>query len=63
MPGRPAGCLDWKGGEGHVLAQGERWRAKADEPLALGDSVEVAEVKDLVLTIRRRTAGNIGARQ
>lgn len=63
MHGMPAEILDWQGGEGHVLAQGERWRAKADEPLALGDSVEVAEVKDLVLTIRRRTAGNIGARQ
>lgn len=54
MHGLPAEILDWSQGEGHVLAQGERWRAKADEPLAPGDSVEVAEVKDLVLTIRRR---------
>lgn len=63
MHGMPAEILDWQGGEGHVLAQGERWRAKADEPLALGDSVEVAEVKDLVLTIRRRNVRSIGARQ
>ena len=55
--------LDWQGSEGHVLAQGERWRAKADEPLALGDSVEVTDVRDLVLTVRRRNAGNDGARQ
>lgn len=54
MHGLPAEILDWSQGEGHVLAQGERWRAKADEPLALGDSVEVAEVKDLVLMVRRR---------
>jgi membrane-bound serine protease (ClpP class) len=54
MHGLSAEILDWSQGEGHVLAQGERWRAKADEPLALGDSVEVADVKDLVLTIRRR---------
>ena len=54
MRGLSAQILDWQGGEGHVLAQGERWRAKADEPLAPGDSVEVAEVKDLVLTVRRR---------
>ncbi|MBA1143359.1 NfeD family protein [Mesorhizobium neociceri] len=54
MHGLPAEILDWSQGEGHVLAQGERWRAKADEPLAPGDSVEVAEVKDLVLTVRRR---------
>ena len=54
MHGLPAEILDWSQGEGHVLAQGERWRAKADEHLAPGDSVEVAEVKDLVLTVRRR---------
>lgn len=54
MHGLPAEILDWSQGEGHVLAQGERWRAKADEPLAPGDSVEVAEVKNLVLTVRRR---------
>ncbi|MER9306242.1 nodulation protein NfeD [Mesorhizobium sp. M0293] len=60
MHGLPAKILDWSGSEGHVLAQGERWRAKANEPLALGDSVEVADVRDLVLTVRRR---NNGARQ
>ncbi|MER9232228.1 nodulation protein NfeD [Mesorhizobium sp. M0622] len=59
MRGLPAEILDWKGGEGHVLARGERWRAKADEPLAPGDNVEVAGVKGLVLTVRRRD----GARQ
>ncbi|TIO10710.1 nodulation protein NfeD [Mesorhizobium sp.] len=63
MQGLPAKILDWEGGEGHVLARGERWRAKADEPLAVGDSVEVADVRGLVLTIRRRNAGGDGARQ
>ncbi|TGQ34705.1 MULTISPECIES: nodulation protein NfeD [unclassified Mesorhizobium] len=63
MQGLPAKVLDWQGGEGHVLAGGERWRAKADEPLAVGDSVEVADVRGLVLTIRRRNVGNDGARQ
>ncbi|TIS50713.1 MAG: hypothetical protein E5W93_17950, partial [Mesorhizobium sp.] len=48
-------------GEGHVLALGERWRAKADEPIAPGDSVEVTAVSDLVLTVRRRTAANDGS--
>lgn len=55
MNGLPVQILDWSGDEGHVLAQGERWRARADEPLALGDNVEVTGVKDLVLSIRRRT--------
>ncbi|MER9439817.1 nodulation protein NfeD [Mesorhizobium sp. M0340] len=63
MQGLPAEVLDWQGSEGHVLARGERWRAKADEPLAVGDSVEVADVRDLVLTIRRRNARSDGVRQ
>jgi membrane-bound serine protease (ClpP class) len=63
MQGLPAKVLDWEGNEGHVLARGERWRATADEPLAVGDSVEVAEVRGLVLTIRRRNVRSDGARQ
>ncbi|TPK92199.1 nodulation protein NfeD [Mesorhizobium sp. B2-4-12] len=63
MRGQPAEILDWQGGEGHVLALGERWRAKADEPIAAGDSVEVTGIVDLVLTVRRRDAGRNGARQ
>ncbi|MES0101280.1 nodulation protein NfeD [Mesorhizobium sp. M0019] len=63
MQGLPAKVLDWQGSEGHVLARGERWRAKADEPPAVGDSVEVADVRDLVLTIRRRNVRSDGARQ
>lgn len=63
MQGLTAEVLDWQGSEGHVLARGERWRAKADEPLAVGDSVEVADVRDLVLTIRRRNVRSDGARQ
>ncbi|RWQ69372.1 MAG: nodulation protein NfeD [Mesorhizobium sp.] len=63
MQGLPAKVLDWEGSEGHVLARGERWRAMADEPFAVGDNVEVANVRGLVLTIRRRNAGSDGARQ
>ncbi|SFO63923.1 membrane-bound serine protease (ClpP class) [Mesorhizobium sp. NFR06] len=61
MRGLPVEILDWQGGEGHVLALGERWRAKADEPIAPGDRAEVTAVSDLVLTVRRRGAGNDGA--
>lgn len=63
MRGLPVEILDWQGGEGHVLALGERWRAKADEPIAAGDSVEVTDISDLVLTVRRRDAARNGARQ
>ncbi|MBZ9848806.1 nodulation protein NfeD [Mesorhizobium sp. CA14] len=58
MRGLPVEIVDWQGGEGHVLALGERWRARADEPVAPGDSVEVTDVSDLVLTVRRRDASN-----
>jgi len=61
MRGLPVEVLDWQGGEGHVLALGERWRAKADEPIAPGDRAEVTGVIDHVLMVRRRGAGNDGA--
>ena len=54
MRGLPAEILDWSGDEGHVRAQGERWRAEGDEAFAPGESVEVAGVKDLTLLVRRR---------
>ncbi|MDR6759155.1 membrane-bound serine protease (ClpP class) [Mycoplana sp. BE70] len=65
MNGLPVEIIDWSGNEGHVFAQGERWRARADEPLAIGDSAEVTGIKDLVLTVRRRKAEkpNDGERQ
>lgn len=31
MRGLPVEIVDWQGGEGHVLALGERWRARADD--------------------------------
>ncbi|RAZ84384.1 nodulation protein NfeD [Mesorhizobium hawassense] len=61
MRGLPVEILDWQGGEGHVLALGERWRARAGEPMQPGDHVEVTDVSDLVLTVRRRDASNNGA--
>ncbi len=54
MHGIPAEILDWSGGEGHVLAQGERWRARAAETFLPGDEVEVRNVEDLVLEVERR---------
>ncbi|MEO5325789.1 nodulation protein NfeD [Mesorhizobium sp. CC13] len=58
MHGLPAEILDWSGGEGHVLAQGERWRARAAESFAPGDTVEVKGVEDLVLQVERRKPGD-----
>jgi membrane-bound serine protease (ClpP class) len=45
--------LDWAGSQGHVLLQGERWRAVAEAPLAPGDGVQVLGVDGLTLRVAR----------
>lgn len=54
MRGATARIVDWSERSGHVLTQGERWRAQSEETFNAGDEVEIAEVKDLTLTVRRR---------
>jgi membrane-bound serine protease (ClpP class) len=39
--------------EGWVIVQGERWRARADERIAGGESVEVLSVEGLLLRVRK----------
>lgn len=55
MRGLPAEVLDWSGSEGHVFTHGERWQAHGMEVLAPGETVEVADIKDLTLVVRRRS--------
>jgi membrane-bound serine protease (ClpP class) len=55
MRGLPAEVLDWSGSEGHVFTHGERWQAHGAEVLAPGETVEVADIKDLTLVVRRRS--------
>lgn len=47
---------DWEGREGHVIVEGERWRARADKPLKKGDKVRVIEVDGLVLVVKQAKA-------
>ncbi len=58
MRGLPAQVIDWSGEgpvfEGHVFTQGERWRAHGAEAFAPGETVEVADVTNLTLEVRRR---------
>ncbi|MDA9421673.1 NfeD family protein [Bradyrhizobium sp. CCBAU 53380] len=56
MRGLPAEVLDWNGNEGHVFAHGERWQARGAETFKPGETVEVANVVDLTLLIRRTAA-------
>ncbi|MGY4624150.1 NfeD family protein [Bradyrhizobium sp. USDA 4486] len=60
MRGLPAEVLDWNGSEGHVFAHGERWQARGAETFKPGETVEVTNVIDLTLLIRRAPAGEGG---
>ena len=53
MRGLPAEVLDWSENEGHVFAQGERWKARGAEAFKPGDMVEVANIVELTLVVRR----------
>ena len=55
MRGLTAEVLDWSGSEGHVFTHGERWQAHGTEVLAPGETVEVADIRDLTLVVRRRS--------
>jgi membrane-bound serine protease (ClpP class) len=53
MRGLPAEVLDWNENEGHVFAHGERWQARGVETFKPGEAVEVANIVDLTLVVRR----------
>ena len=64
MRGLSAEILDWSESEGHVFTQGERWQARGTEAFKPGEVVEVANITDLTLVVRRRpvlTAGKGGS--
>jgi membrane-bound serine protease (ClpP class) len=54
MRGLPAEIIDWSESEGHVFTQGERWQARGTEAFKPGEVVEVANITDLTLVVRRR---------
>jgi membrane-bound serine protease (ClpP class) len=56
MRGLSARVLDWSENEGHVFAQGERWQARSAEAFTPGETVEVTNIIDLTLVVRRRPA-------
>lgn len=53
MVGQSAEVLDWSGNAGHVLALGERWQARASQPLVPGEHVQIAGIEGLMLEVRR----------
>lgn len=53
MRGLIAEVLDWNENEGHVFTHGERWQARGADPFKPGERVEVADIVDLTLVVRR----------
>ena len=51
MIGASAQVLDWNGTKGHVWLHSERWRARAQQPLARGDRVRVTRLSGLTLDV------------
>lgn len=51
MIGSRGQVISWSGRSGRVLANGERWLAKSDEPLAVGQRVIVRELRGLTLVV------------
>jgi membrane-bound serine protease (ClpP class) len=56
MRGLPAEILDWSETTGHVFTNGERWQARGTETFKSGETVEVANIIDLTLVVRRTPA-------
>ncbi|WP_342712539.1 nodulation protein NfeD [Bradyrhizobium sp. B124] len=56
MRGLPAEVLDWSETSGHVFTNGERWQARGTEAFKAGETVEVANIVDLTLVVRRAPA-------
>ena len=53
---------DWDGKEGHVVVEGERWRARSDKVLKKGDKIRVVDVDGLVLVVKQaKASGLLGA--
>jgi membrane-bound serine protease (ClpP class) len=61
MVGQPAEVLDWSGNAGHVLALGERWQARASQPLMPGEHVQIAGIEGLMLEVRRTPGVAMGS--
>ncbi len=50
--GSEAVVLDWSNGEGHVLAQGERWNARGDGVFVKGEHVKIRLRHGLTLIVK-----------
>ena len=45
--------LDWEGGEGHVMVDGERWHAISPDALRPGETIKVTALDGLTLKVKK----------
>jgi membrane-bound serine protease (ClpP class) len=57
MIGAAARVESWSGGNGYVIAHGERWKAASPDNFKAGDEVDVVDRKGLTLKIAARETG------
>ncbi len=48
---------DEASGTGHVIIEGERWKARANKPLKKGDRIRVVDIEGLVLVVKTMDGG------
>jgi membrane-bound serine protease (ClpP class) len=60
ITGEPATVIEWAGGEGYVRARGERWRARGEGLIQVGDRVDVTGMDGLMLHVAPRPSAHIG---
>ncbi len=57
MIGASAKVIEWRGGEGFVWAEGERWHATGADDLSTGQSVSIRDVDGLSLVVNAASEG------
>ena len=54
MIGLVGEVTEWEGNHGKVLVHGEIWEATCEENLSKGDQIEVMEIHDYHIKVRRK---------
>jgi membrane-bound serine protease (ClpP class) len=58
LTGMVGTVVDWKGEQGHVFVNGERWRATGVDSMQAGDAVRVASLHGLTLAVEPAPVGD-----
>jgi len=56
MEGQKAEVKNWSGKKGHIVFEGEDWRATCEQPLNMGDIVTITGYNKMTLTVDKTKA-------